>query len=97
MNDSSPHPDRQPESGRSQGEEALEVLRRDIDQIDEQIVDLLARRLAKVQSVVAIKKSAGLPIYHPAREENLSGERRRANSGEIGSGWSRWASFCSIS
>lgn len=80
MIESSPPHDPPPVSTKSQGEEALEALRRDIDQIDEQIVDLLARRLTKVQSVVAIKKSAGLPIYHPAREENLISQRREQAS-----------------
>lgn len=80
MNDSSPPQNQPPSSAKSPGQEGLEALRRDIDQIDEQIVDLLARRLAKVQSVVAIKKSAGLPIYHPAREENLISQRREQAS-----------------
>jgi chorismate mutase/prephenate dehydrogenase len=55
---------------------ALDHLRQEIDAIDEKIVDLLAQRLGKAQSVVAIKKAAGLPIYHPAREENLISQRR---------------------
>lgn len=55
---------------------ALESLRREIDGLDEQIVDLLVRRHAKVQSVLASKKAAGLPIYHPAREEDLISQRR---------------------
>jgi len=56
---------------------ALEDLRREIDAIDEQIVELLARRHGKVQSVVTIKKSLGLPVYHPAREEDLIYQRRQ--------------------
>lgn len=59
------------------GQAALEGLRRDIDAIDEQIVELLAKRHAKIKSVVAIKKTANLPIYHPAREENLISQRRQ--------------------
>lgn len=55
---------------------ALEELRREIDAIDKQVVDLLARRHGVVQHVVAIKKRAHLPIYHPAREENLISQRR---------------------
>ena len=54
----------------------LDELRGEIDKIDEEIVDLLARRLGKVKSVVAIKKKLGLPIHHPAREENLISQRR---------------------
>lgn len=55
---------------------SLEDLRRDIDALDQQIVELLARRAAKVQEVVAIKKAAHLPVYHAAREENLISQRR---------------------
>lgn len=54
----------------------LAALRRDIDALDAQLVDLLARRAAKVQEVVRLKKAAGLPVYHPAREEDLISQRR---------------------
>lgn len=63
-------------SAETKGTADLEQLRREIDAIDEQIVDLLARRLGKVKSVVAIKKAQNLPIHHPAREENLISQRR---------------------
>jgi chorismate mutase/prephenate dehydrogenase len=55
---------------------ALEELRRDIDAIDKQVVDLLAQRYGKVQKVVALKKAQGIPVYHPAREEDLISQRR---------------------
>ncbi len=54
----------------------LDALRREIDALDAQIVDLLARRAATVQQVVRLKKAAGLPVYHPAREEDLISRRR---------------------
>ncbi|HPA17660.1 MAG TPA: bifunctional chorismate mutase/prephenate dehydrogenase [Verrucomicrobiae bacterium] len=54
----------------------LEILRCDIDAIDERIVELLAQRHKKVQEVVALKKIQRLPVYHPAREENLISQRR---------------------
>jgi chorismate mutase/prephenate dehydrogenase len=62
----------QPASGTT-----LAELRREIDAIDEQVVDLLARRHGKVHAAMAIKKTAGLPVYHPAREEDLISQRRR--------------------
>ncbi len=55
---------------------SLETLRRDIDRVDEQIVHLLSERLDRVKQVVALKKAAGLPIYNPAREEDLISQRR---------------------
>jgi chorismate mutase / prephenate dehydrogenase len=54
----------------------LDGLRQEIDAIDEQIVRLLAERHARVQQVVALKTAHNLPIYHPAREENLISQRR---------------------
>jgi len=54
----------------------LEDLREEIDRIDEQIVDLLAQRQGKVQNVVSLKKAAGMPVYHPSREEDLISRRR---------------------
>ncbi len=54
----------------------LESLRHDIDAIDQQIVDLLAQRHQCVQQVVALKKAQRLPVYHPAREEDLISQRR---------------------
>jgi chorismate mutase / prephenate dehydrogenase len=56
---------------------ALEDLRREIDAIDARIVELLAQRYRQVQQVVAIKKAQHLPVYHPAREEDLISQRRQ--------------------
>ncbi len=59
--------------GRARGKvvQGLENLRRHLDTIDQEIVSLLAKRQAEVERVVALKKSHNLPVYHPAREENL--------------------------
>lgn len=54
----------------------LEALRREIDALDRQIVELLARRSTTVQRVVTIKTAHHLPVYHPAREEDLISQRR---------------------
>ena len=54
----------------------LYALRNGIDALDREIVELLARRSAKVQEVVAIKTAQRLPVYHPAREEDLISQRR---------------------
>lgn len=61
----------------------LEELRRELDAIDREIVSLLVKRQTEVERVVALKKAHNLPVYHPAREENLiSGLRLQA--GEAG-------------
>ncbi len=54
----------------------LERLRQDIDGIDQQIVRLLAERHARVQKVTALKQAHRIPVYHPAREEDLISRRR---------------------
>ncbi|MBW1751732.1 MAG: bifunctional chorismate mutase/prephenate dehydrogenase [Deltaproteobacteria bacterium] len=57
-------------------EQKLEDLRLQIDNIDRQIVTLLAKRQLEVQSVLSLKKAYNIPVYHPAREENLISDRR---------------------
>jgi chorismate mutase/prephenate dehydrogenase len=64
-------------------EEELENLRKDVDRIDRQIVALLSKRQEEVTRIVALKKAHNLPIYHPAREENLI-SRLRAQGQEEG-------------
>jgi chorismate mutase/prephenate dehydrogenase len=72
-----------PEEGKAGGGSDLEALRATIDEIDGEIVSLLARRQRVVQQVTEIKKSRNLPVYHPAREEDLiSG--RRTQAGRVG-------------
>jgi len=58
-------------------------LRDKIDSIDSQILSLLEKRQAQVEKVVALKKSHGIPVYHPAREEDLI-SRLRTQSQEHG-------------
>lgn len=51
-------------------------LRGKIDDIDSQILSLLARRQAEVEKVVQLKKKHHVPVYHPAREEDLISKLR---------------------
>jgi chorismate mutase/prephenate dehydrogenase len=55
----------------------LERLRAEIDAIDLKVVDLLEKRLEQVKKVMALKQAHQLPVYHPAREEDLIYARRR--------------------
>ena len=55
----------------------LSQLRREIDAIDQQVVDLLSKRQKQVEHVVALKKAHNLQVYHPAREEDLISARRQ--------------------
>ncbi|MCG6971581.1 MAG: bifunctional chorismate mutase/prephenate dehydrogenase [Desulfobacterales bacterium] len=54
----------------------LERLRLQLDAIDQKIVSLLAERQAEVERVVQLKKAHNIPVYHPAREEDLISHRR---------------------
>jgi chorismate mutase / prephenate dehydrogenase len=55
----------------------LSALRGEIDAIDQQVVELLSRRQKQVEYVVELKKKHHLPVYHPAREEDLISARRQ--------------------
>ncbi len=57
-------------------EQELEILRRQLDNIDREIVSLLGKRQAEVERIVSLKKAYNLPVYHPAREEDLLSQRR---------------------
>ncbi len=52
-------------------EEQIQPLRDEIDRIDSDILSLLARRQEQVKKVVALKKTCDVPVFHPAREEDL--------------------------
>ena len=46
----------------------LDIIRQEIDQIDDQIVKLLEERMHLVEDVVAYKKASGKPILDTKRE-----------------------------
>ncbi len=54
----------------------LNELRDQIDDVDKQMVELLARRLALVEQVGEVKSQHGLPIYAPEREAAMLASRR---------------------
>jgi chorismate mutase len=47
---------------------AVEVLRGEIEAIDQQLIQLLARRIGIACSIGEAKRAAGLPVLDPARE-----------------------------
>jgi chorismate mutase/prephenate dehydrogenase len=67
----------------SSSDQKLENLRRRVDAIDRQIVSLLVQRQSEVEHVVALKKTHNLPVYHPAREEDMI-SRLRTQGSEAG-------------
>lgn len=61
-------------------DQQLKQLRQQLDAIDQQIVSLLSERQTEVERVVQLKKAHNIPVYHPAREENLISHRRNQGS-----------------
>ena len=47
----------------------LDIIRQEIDQLDDQIVKLLEERMHLVEGVIAYKKASGKPILDSKREE----------------------------
>jgi chorismate mutase / prephenate dehydrogenase len=55
----------------------LDELRQQIDQLDSQLVEILAKRAALTAKVGQYKSQVGLPIYVPEREAELIKKRRQ--------------------
>jgi len=64
-------------------EEEFKPLRNEIDQIDRQIVDLLNQRAQRVLEIGLMKRSRGLPVYSPEREEEVLTLVKEANQGKL--------------
>lgn len=60
----------------------LNELRDQIDEVDQQMIDLLARRLGLVEKVGEVKSQYGLPIYVPEREAAMLASRRERSGDE---------------
>lgn len=63
--------------------ENLEELRREIDGIDQKMVELFKRRMEVVTQVAAYKKERGLPILDASRERALLGKVGQAAGDEL--------------
>ncbi len=61
----------------------LAILRGQIDDLDHQLVELLACRQKIVAEVVAFKKERQMSVYHPAREADMI-DLRRHHGREVG-------------
>jgi chorismate mutase len=61
----------------------LDELRRRIDDIDEQLVQLLSARAACALAIGVEKKAGGLEIYQPARETEVLAHVQRVNRGPL--------------
>lgn len=61
----------------------LDDIRRNIDTIDQELLDLLSRRADLVHEVGLVKKRDSLPIYAPEREEALLRRLLEMNHGRL--------------
>jgi chorismate mutase len=63
--------------------EQLESCRRQIDEIDLRLLELLNQRTAIVENIGAIKQALGAGIYEPKREEQVFANVRGHNLGPL--------------
>lgn len=63
--------------------QALSELRAGIDELDSQLIELLARRAALTSKVGEVKAKTGMPVYVPEREAQML-EIRQAQAAECG-------------
>ncbi len=61
----------------------IDDLRRRIDDIDEQLVQLLSARATCALAIGRDKKAAGLDIYQPSREAEVLDHVQRVNPGPL--------------
>lgn len=64
-------------------QKSLEVLRREIDEIDRRLFSLLARRMAVVREIGGVKRSQGLPVGDPVREALLKAKLKELSAGVL--------------
>ena len=67
-------------------EERLRESRREIDQLDEEIVQLLNARAGHARNIGRLKESGGKAIYQPEREFAILEHVRRVNDGPLDAG-----------
>src|SRR6267378_1228506 len=57
--------------------------RKKIDELDRTLVELLSQRAQAAHEIGKLKRSAGLPIYEPDRERNVSRNVQSVNPGPL--------------
>jgi chorismate mutase len=62
---------------------SIDALRRQIDALDEQLVELLNARAGCALEVGRLKEALGLDIYQPDRERDVLAHVRRVNRGPL--------------
>jgi chorismate mutase len=62
----------------------LEILRQQIDSLDAEVVDLIARRMSIVEQIAGVKKEHGISVYQPERWQHIIETRtKQGNSNQL--------------
>ncbi len=61
----------------------IEILRRDIDKIDEEILDLLNKRIDIVLKIGKVKRDSNIKYYYPKREVEIIERLKKLNKGNF--------------
>jgi chorismate mutase len=61
----------------------IESFRREIDELDRQIVLLISKRAAAAQEIGRLKRQTDLPVYEPNRERVIFDNVRTHNPGPL--------------
>ena len=57
--------------------------RKQIDEIDRKLVELLSQRAKAAHEIGKLKRTASMPIYEPDRERSVFANVRKANPGPL--------------
>jgi len=57
--------------------------RKQIDELDQKLVELLSQRAQAAHEIGKLKRVAGMPVYEPDREQTVFDNARRANRGPL--------------
>jgi chorismate mutase len=63
---------------------SIDAIRKQIDRLDEQLLEIFNQRAALALEIGAIKEKQGMAIYDPNRERTIFEGIKRANKGPLG-------------
>ena len=69
-----------------QDEEKIAAIRREIDRIDGELLELINQRVEHGLRIGEIKKANGWPVYVPERETEVLTQLKSRNPGPLGGG-----------
>lgn len=69
--------------GEGESMEKVDDLRKQVDEVDARIVDLLNERAGVVLKIQELKKQTGVPLHDPEREAEILKKVSEANQGPL--------------